>query len=320
METMISTEGAVTSGLGLASHRGFDSASAKYQPLRSDLKVAEALMRAQEKFMPVLKDTDNPFFKSKYATLDGVIAAVRPALREQGLVILQKNIRRDNEVGILTRLIHVESGEETTSELFAPPEKLNSQGIGSVLTYLRRYEYLTITGAAPEDDDANAGSGNTRPQSEQTVQRRAQTRPAPSRVAAHTPAVAFPAPPEKDNAAPVPTPTLDSPTKAVIPLFQTGSADINAVPSKAEYDAYIAKALALATELEKSGLKTVRGLPARTKFGKYVRKVSRSESLELITVGQWDIIFSEFEKLMSTPDGAKQAVGLVEAANVKESA
>lgn len=292
--------------------------------LKPDMRVAAALMRAQEKFDPILKDTNNPFYRSKYAALDQVISATRPHLRAEGLVIVQKNIQDGERSGINTRLIHLESGEELTSSLLAKPKEDTIQQIAGVLTYCRRYEYHTITGTASEDDDANEASGkaDVRPQSGQ-AQAPPKTNPTPvaSRAsqnkAPNTPTTAIAAPSAHDPAPVAPQPIPVSATPSVTPAESTPTADPNGLPTKEQYDAYINRAVKLTADLEKAGLKAGQGLPTKTKLKKYIFHAAKVTDLKSLTVAQWDILFDEFEKVLST-GGDKELIGYIEKANAKE--
>lgn len=300
-----------------------------YQDCRKDLKVAAALMRAQAKFPPILKDTNNTFYKSKYATLDQVMEATQPALREEGLIIIQENIQEGDRHGIYTRLLHVESGEELTSCLLARPKEDTIQQIAGVLTYCRRYEYHTITGTASEDDDGAAASG-TEP--ERSYSERLQPRPAytnrptvtttsarPSTTTVNTPSAAFAGDSSPSKHPDVPSVVPKTALSGATPLAAITSKDIHSLPTKDEYDGYIAKAIELTVKLEKQGLKAGRGLPAKTKLKRYIFHAAKVEKLEDLKTGQWNIIFDEFSKLLATDP--KRAVELVEAANpAKETA
>lgn len=284
-----------------------------------DLDVSAALMVAQANYAPLLKDTDNPFFKSKYATLDGVIAATRSALRDQGLVVIQKNLRRNNEIGVLTRLIHIPSGEELVDELYAPPEKMTSQGIGSVITYLRRYGMLTITGAAPEDDDGAAASGTTQPRSTYEQKPRAATTVTPS-VAVHSQTPLKPPTPPitaspQGFKEPIIQPSIQElPVKAVIPPFSTTSETLAGFPAPDKYKAYTDNLLEIIKTLEKNGL-TGRTADNKLKIKKYAYKVYKVNDLKELTIAQWDGLLTEFVGLLSTPEGMQKAIELVEKAN-----
>lgn len=120
-------------------------------------KLAEALAKAQAKTKNATKDKDNPFFKSKYADLASVWEACRGPLTDNGLSVVQTTRADENAVIVVTTLMH-SSGEWISGELGAVPVKRDPQGIGSVITYLRRYGLAAIAGVATEDDDGNGGS------------------------------------------------------------------------------------------------------------------------------------------------------------------
>jgi hypothetical protein len=117
-----------------------------------------ALIEAQHQFRPLVKSASNPFFKSKYATLDACIDATREALAKNGLCVVQPVTMDGEKMTLTTRLLH-DSGEEIVSIYPVVPVKADPQGFGSAITYARRYAYCAILGlVADEDDDGNAGS------------------------------------------------------------------------------------------------------------------------------------------------------------------
>lgn len=122
-------------------------------------ELAKALAAARKKFKAVKKEQTNPFFKSKYADLSAVIDATESALSEHGLSIVQSPITHGTQAGVTTMLIH-ESGQWMRGDLLLPVAKGDAQGVGSAITYARRYSYQGIVNVAAEtDDDANAASG-----------------------------------------------------------------------------------------------------------------------------------------------------------------
>ena len=120
-------------------------------------ELAKALASARKDFKPVLKDANNPFFKSKYADLAGVIEATSDALSKNGLVVIQSPRLTLNRIAVTTLLAH-SSGQWLRDELELPLSKFDAQGAGSAITYARRYSYQAIVGVAAEDDDGNAAS------------------------------------------------------------------------------------------------------------------------------------------------------------------
>ena len=120
--------------------------------------LAEALAKAQGKITGALKDSANPFFKSKYADLASVWDACREQLAANGLAVVQVNGNEAERVTVTTTLIH-SSGQWVRGSCSAKPAKDDAQGIGSVITYLRRYGLAAIVGVAQVDDDGEAAVG-----------------------------------------------------------------------------------------------------------------------------------------------------------------
>jgi len=120
-----------------------------------------ALAKAQGEITAAEKSAMNPHFRRRYADLGSVWDACRAALAKNGLAVLQvPRIASDKWIEVRTILGH-SSGQWIAAELAAPAAQMTPQGIGSVITYLRRYTMAPLIGVAPEedDDDGNAGSG-----------------------------------------------------------------------------------------------------------------------------------------------------------------
>jgi hypothetical protein len=121
-------------------------------------KIAPALLMAQKAITFAVKDAKNPQFKSTYADLSSVIDAVKPALNDAGILFLQMMAPSDRDsLALTTRLIH-ESGEWIESTATCPLQKVDPQGYGSAVTYLKRYSLASAVGLYQEDDDGNAAS------------------------------------------------------------------------------------------------------------------------------------------------------------------
>jgi RNase H-fold protein (predicted Holliday junction resolvase) len=121
-------------------------------------KLAGALAKAQGKITGALKDSANPFFKSKYADLASVWDACRASLSENELAVIQTTESDDSGVFVTTTLAH-SSGQWVRSRLRLTPKDGTPQGMGSAITYGRRYALAAIVGVAQVDDDGNAASG-----------------------------------------------------------------------------------------------------------------------------------------------------------------
>ena len=119
-------------------------------------ELATALSRAQGELTPAIKDNSNPFFKSKYADLSSVWEACKSPLAKNGLAIIQTMDMQNGQSVLLTTLAH-SSGQWMRSCLPILNEKGNAQGLGSAITYMRRYALSAMVGVTcDEDDDGNA--------------------------------------------------------------------------------------------------------------------------------------------------------------------
>lgn len=140
-------------------------------------QLAEALAKAQAELSPVPFDSNNPFYKSRYASLSAVIAEVRKVLPQHGLSIVQTPTSHMEfgifYVGVETMLIH-DSGEWIKSTVSVPvvatelievfTKRFNKDGdayyaspnilqeAGKIITYLRRYGIVSILMLSAEED------------------------------------------------------------------------------------------------------------------------------------------------------------------------
>lgn len=116
-------------------------------------QLAPAFVAAQAAIEAAKKDSDNPFFKSKYADLAEVWRVVKEAFAPQGLSIMQfPEIAEDGSVTLTTRLLHT-SGEWVDATMPVRLAKDDPQGVGSGITYARRYALGSLCGVVTEDDD-----------------------------------------------------------------------------------------------------------------------------------------------------------------------
>jgi len=114
-----------------------------------------ALAKALASVEGAQRNAENPHFKSSYADMASVIAAIRP-VAEHGIWYRQVPKRDPDGVVIETFYIHESGDELSAGETFMPVNKRDPQGFGSASTYCRRYSLQTAFGIASEDDDAEA--------------------------------------------------------------------------------------------------------------------------------------------------------------------
>lgn len=104
-------------------------------------------------------DKVNPAFKSRYASLDGILDAVRPVLAKHGLALSQSIWSSDGRVGVKTLVVHSDGFIELGDLSVATKPDTTAQQIGAALTYLRRQSIQAAMGIATDmDDDGNAAS------------------------------------------------------------------------------------------------------------------------------------------------------------------
>lgn len=121
----------------------------------------KALAEARKHFLPLAKDgkadvsKDGKYLYSfTYSPLDAVLDALAPGLQAAGLALLQPF---DGD----TLYTIVACGDSSLTVETPLPGWDTPQQLGSLLTYLRRYQVKGIFGVADaEDDDGNAASGN----------------------------------------------------------------------------------------------------------------------------------------------------------------
>jgi hypothetical protein len=105
-----------------------------------------------------LRDSANPFFKSKYADLSSVVEAIREPLSANGLSYVQVVHDAESSAKVETLILHSSGEWLSCGAVSVPVAKADAQGFGSAMTYARRYSLSAAFGVAPEDDDGNAAS------------------------------------------------------------------------------------------------------------------------------------------------------------------
>ena len=148
----------------------------------SDLNAGRfhaALLNAKAKFAPVHKDAKNPHLNNRYATLDAVLEAVEKPLNDEGFVIVQTPVPTEQGWALQTRILF-ETGEELAGMVplvfGGTGERINPmQGLGSAISYARRYGLMGLLSLTAEDDDGH-GAGYP-PQARQQQPQRREERP-----------------------------------------------------------------------------------------------------------------------------------------------
>ena len=143
----------------------WNNSNERKKPMQSEsiAALAAALSKAQADITGALKDSSNPFFKSKYADLASCWDACRKQLAANGLAVIQTTNTTDAGVVLVTTLAH-SSGEWIRGVLPVVTKDAGPQAQGSGITYARRYALAAIVGLAQIDDDAEAAQARGKPE------------------------------------------------------------------------------------------------------------------------------------------------------------
>ena len=128
------------------------------------MSIEKKLLQFQSEVDAVKKDAKNPFFKSNYVDINGVLKAIQPNLTSCGISYSQCPNRTEDGVRVLITKIYdsekPESFIESVTDLIMT--KQDMQQYGSAMTYARRYALISMLGLEAEDDDGNFASGKTK--------------------------------------------------------------------------------------------------------------------------------------------------------------
>ena len=117
------------------------------------MNIYTKLSEVKKEIGAISKDSTNPFFKSKYFDINGLLKHVEPLLDKNGLLLLQPIV----DGLVYSQIIDVETGDKVESSMLMSTLS-DPQKMGSMITYYRRYTLQSLLGLQAEDDDANAAS------------------------------------------------------------------------------------------------------------------------------------------------------------------
>lgn len=120
-------------------------------------QLCVALSLTQSQMRGAVKDSENPFYKSKYADLQSIWEAIRDPLTKNGLSISQLTDTNGAELYLETILLH-KSGQWVSGRIPVLMKERSAQAMGSAITYARRYALAAIVGIYQEDDDGDAAT------------------------------------------------------------------------------------------------------------------------------------------------------------------
>lgn len=121
-------------------------------------EIFKDLSKLRKNIKQPKKDSDNPFFKSKYVNLEGVCESIDTAIRELdlGISYVQELTSEGNQVSVTTHILHDSGQFISLDPLNIPVSKNDAQAFGSASTYAKRYALSAAFGVTSDvDDDGN---------------------------------------------------------------------------------------------------------------------------------------------------------------------
>ncbi len=121
------------------------------------------LIELQKKLKPIVKGSENPFFKSRYFDINAIIETIKPIIDDLGIVISQPIVILDGK-NILKTVVSDIDGAVLAESSMIIPETNDPQKLGSIITYYRRYSLQSLLFLQAEDDDGNRASSKVQTQ------------------------------------------------------------------------------------------------------------------------------------------------------------
>ena len=121
---------------------------------RKNTSIYHKLSKVKAEIGVLSKNAKNPFFKSDYLDLNGILSAVEPLFEKYGLLLLQPI--EFNKV--ITRIVDVDVADSDVVSMIELPTITDPQKLGSAITYFRRYTLQSLLALQAVDDDGNVAS------------------------------------------------------------------------------------------------------------------------------------------------------------------
>ena len=119
------------------------------------MSIYTKLLEIQKLHLAFSKDAKNPFFKSKYISLDSIVATLTPLLDERNLLIVHYTENKE----VVTELIDTEETGFNIQSRFPLIDSNDPQKLWSCITYAKRYNLSQIFNIITDrDDDGNGAS------------------------------------------------------------------------------------------------------------------------------------------------------------------
>ena len=142
-------------------------------------KFMPAFLEFQKEAENVERNRENPFLNSRYATLASILDHVLPLLNKNKLALIQSpSVSEDGTLAYVTTVVIHESGQFICGTAGAKPGKMDGQGTGSIISYLRRYGAAALLGITQADDDAERATDHKETRTDSSKLKAGAPRPA----------------------------------------------------------------------------------------------------------------------------------------------
>jgi hypothetical protein len=118
--------------------------------------IYQKLANVKDRIENIPKNSENPFFKSKYLDLNGLLSVVEPELHKERLLLLQPII----DGVVYSKIVDLENVDDFLISSMSLSENKDPQKLGSEITYYRRYTLQSLLSLQAVDDDGNLASKN----------------------------------------------------------------------------------------------------------------------------------------------------------------
>lgn len=121
----------------------------------------DKILKIQSEIGVLSKTETNPFFKSKYMDINGLLAQLLPLLEKYQLCVTQPLCEVSGKPTLMTEVYDIENKQSLIKGFMPLPDLQDPQKMGSAITYYRRYSLQSLFLLQAQDDDANNASEKT---------------------------------------------------------------------------------------------------------------------------------------------------------------
>ena len=118
----------------------------------------DKILKIQSEIGVLSKTETNPFFKSKYLDINGILTNLQPLLAKHNLLVTQPLCEVGGKPCLMTEVFDIVNNQSLIKGFMPLPDLQDPQKMGSAITYYRRYSLQSLFLLQAEDDDGNKGA------------------------------------------------------------------------------------------------------------------------------------------------------------------